>query len=119
MTKNEKTKETKKAKKNNSTPKEKMNLYAIDTIVTFRHKYVIEAKSLEHAYDELIMKESGNDKDYFEEITQKCVGETILDGREISRKEFSNMLESFQDNDEESCSWWLGEDLIRKVNYEK
>lgn len=119
MAKNETTKETKKTKKDNSTPKEKMNLYVVDTIATFRHKYVIEAKSLEHAYDEVTMKDSGNNDDDFEEMTQKFIGESIIDGRAISKKEFNSMLEQLEHNESESCSYWMGDKLIRKINYNR
>ena len=35
-----------------------MPIYLVDTISTFRLRYAIEAKSLEHAYDEIVMNDS-------------------------------------------------------------
>lgn len=99
--------------------KEKQNLYIVDTVVTFRHRYVIEAKNLEHAYDEVTMKDSGNEKDYFEEMTQKFIGETIIDGREITKKEFKLMLERLEHDKDEWCSYWMGDKLIRKIDYNR
>lgn len=99
--------------------KQNTNLYVVDTISTFRHRYIIEAKSLEHAYDEITMRDSGNTDDEFEEMTQKFIGESIIDGREITKKEFNLMLEQLEKDSTESCSYWLGDKLIRKVNYNK
>ena len=95
-----------------------MALYVVDTIVTFRHKYVIEAQSLEHAYDEICMCESGAEEDDFSEVTQRYLGETILDGREIDKVEFDEMLHQLSTDKSENSSYWMGDNLIRKVNYE-
>ena len=97
----------------------KTKLFVVDTLVTFRHRYVIEAESLEHAYDEVVMKDSGNEDDYFEEVTQRCLGEQIIDGREIDKKEFKKMIKSLENDHSENSSHWLGEQLIRKINYGK
>lgn len=99
----------------------KKKLYIVDTICTFRHRYVVEAKSLEHAYDEVTMKESGAEEDYFSEFSQKYLGETIIDGRQIDQKEFDNMISYFHNNNtpEEMSSYWLGDGLIRKIDYKE
>lgn len=89
-----------------------MPLFVIDTISTFRMRHVIEAEELSHAMDEVTMRESGNDADYFEEFSQKYLGETILDGREITREEFERMLQT-----DPNCSHWMGDQLIRKIDY--
>ena len=97
----------------------KKKLYIVDTIVTFRHKYVIEADELEHAYDEVTMRDSGDSADAFEEVTQRYLGETITDGREISKKEFKQLLKTLEKDKDEMSSYWLGKDLIRKIDYDK
>jgi hypothetical protein len=97
----------------------KKKLYLVDTIVTFRHKYVIEADELDHAYDEVTMRESGSNLDSFDEVTQLYLGETITDGREISKKEFKKLLNTLETNNREMSSFWLGKDLIRKINYDR
>jgi hypothetical protein len=97
-------------------PKEK-KLFIVDTISTFRHRYVIEANELEHAFDEVTMIDSGNDADSFESIEQEYMGETILDGREISNKDFKKLLEQMEAKG--TGSHWMGEKLIRKIDYTK
>ncbi len=93
--------------------------YLVDTIVTFRHKYVVEAKSIEHAYDEVTMKDSGNPDDRFDEITQRFLGETISDGREITKNEFDKLLQCLSNDKDEMSSHWLGDNLIRKIDYNR
>jgi len=94
-------------------------LFVVDTIVTFRKKYVIEAESLEHAYDEVCMVDSGADKDYFEPVTSRFLGETIIDGRKISKKKFNKLLAELEHDKKEDSSYWMGEELIRKIDYDR
>lgn len=96
-----------------------MPLFVVDTIVQFRHKYVVEAETLEHAYDEVTMRDSGSDEDYFDEVTQRYLGETITDGREISKAEFDEMMQDLSNDPREMASHWMGDKLIRKIDYEK
>jgi len=100
------------------TPKKesKKKLFIIDTISTFRLRYAIEAESLEHAYDEVTM--NGGD-DFFDELSQKHLGETIIDGREISKDDLKKMTDKLQNNPEELCCGWMGDKLIRKIDYNK
>lgn len=92
-----------------------MPVYIIDTTSTFRMKYAIEAKSAEHALDELTMTEHNRT---FDEITQKWLGEQILDIREVTPREFETLMESLSHNDAEMSSHWMGTELIHKVKYE-
>lgn len=94
-------------------------LYVVDTIVTFRHSYVVEAEELEHAYDEVTMKDSGSADDYFEEVTQLCLGEQICNGREITKKEYKKWLKELEKDKREISSYWMGDKLIRTINYDK
>ena len=93
-----------------------MPLYIIDTIQTFRHRYVIECRSIEHAYDTVAMEEA-------REFSQMHLGEQILSGREITRDEFKRLnaaLEEYGDGTKfqpESGSPWMGEDMIHVVQY--
>lgn len=96
------------------TQKRKTKLFVVDTISTFRQRYVIEAECLEHAYDEVTMRDSGNEADSFEEFSQEWLGETIIDGRKIKMKHFNKMLE-----EDKNCSGWMGEKLIRKIDYDR
>jgi hypothetical protein len=94
-------------------------LFIVDTISTVRHRYVIEADELEHAYDEVVMVDSGHDDDTFEPFSQKYLGQTIIDGRQINEQEFSKMLDEFSVNKDKLCSHWMGNELIRKVDYSR
>lgn len=94
-----------------------MPLFVVDTIVTFRNRYVVEAESLEHAYDEVTMLDSGADEDCFEPFSSKSLPEQILDGKEISNKKFQKMLVELEETEE--GSYWMGDKLIRKINYDR
>ena len=96
-----------------------MPLFLVDTLVQFRHKYVIEAENIEHAYDEVTMRDSGCDEDCFDEVTQRYLGETILDGREITHEQFQNLMQELQKDSHEMSSHWMGDKLIRKIDYER
>lgn len=94
-----------------------MPLFVVETIQTFRHRYVIECKKLSHAYDTVAMNEA-------EEFSQMYLGEQIIAGRQISKKMFdkmNNALEQYGDGTHyqpESGSPWMGEKMIHKVEYE-
>lgn len=94
-------------------------LFLVDTVVTYRMKYVIEADELSHAYDEITMKDSGNIADEFNEVSQRFLGEQISDGREITLPEYHNMLTTLSNDTNESCSCWMGDKMIRKIKYEE
>ena len=94
-----------------------MPLFVVDTISTFRHRYVIECKTLEHAYDTVAMEEAS-------EFSQMHLGEQIVTGREIKRKEFDRMNEALRAHGDgthyqpEQGSPWMGEKMIHKVKYD-
>lgn len=92
-----------------------MPLYVIDTIISYRLKYAIEAQKLEHAMDELVMTEHNRD---FNEITQRCLGEQIIEGREVTRDELHTMMQQFTNDPGELSSYWMGDKLIKTVDYE-
>lgn len=62
-----------------------MPVYHITTINTFRNRYIIEANSLEEAYDLILI-------DQPEELSQVHIDESIVDGRQISESEFKRLL---------------------------
>jgi len=92
-----------------------MPIYIVDTTSTFRMKYAIEARSAEHALDELTMTEHNRT---FDEITQKWLGEQILDVTEVTPHQFEVLMESLSENKDEMSSYWMGNELIHKVPYE-
>jgi len=93
-----------------------MPLFLVETINTYRHRYVIDCEELEHAYDTVVAEEA-------EDFSQMHLGENIITGREITRDEFHRMntaLEKHGDGTRyqpESGSPWMGEKLIHVVNY--
>lgn len=94
-----------------------MPLFVVETIVTFRHRYVVECKELEHAFDTVACQEA-------EEFSQMCLGEQIISGREITHEEFDRMNEALKLHGDgtryqpETGSPWMGEKMIYKVSYE-
>ena len=93
-----------------------MPLFEIDVLVSFRNKYIIEAETLEHAYDELVMTEHNRE---FDEVTQKFLGEQIIEGRETTREGFTEMINRLKDDKDELCSYWMEDKLIHKIDYSK
>ena len=94
-----------------------MPLFVVETIATFRHKYVIECKSLDHAYDTVAMNEAP-------EFSQMYLGEQTVSGREITKAEFDKMVEALKEYGDgtnyqpESGSHWMGDKLIHVVDYD-
>jgi len=91
-----------------------MPIYLVDTISSFRLRYAVEAKSLEHAMDEIVMNEANHQ---FDDLTQKHLGEQIVDGREVTKEEFDKYVVGLKDDMAEMSSHWMGEKMIHKVNY--
>lgn len=93
-----------------------MPLYVVDTIRTFRARYVIDCKELGHAFDTVAMEEA-------EEFSQMYLGEQIVTGRKIGNKKFAKMnkaLEFYGDGTEyqpELGSPWMDDKMIHKVEY--
>ena len=87
-----------------------MPIFEVNTVSLFRHKYVIEAKNLEHAYDTVLI-------DNPEALTQKYLDETIIDGRKIGRKEFDTLCQESMKDSREWSNAHLGTKIIHKVNY--
>lgn len=92
-----------------------MPIFLIDTLSTFRMKYAIRAETLEHAMDELVMTEHSRD---FDEVTQRWLGEQIIEGREVTIEQLNAQMELFKQDKDESCSYWMGDKLIHEVDYE-
>jgi hypothetical protein len=87
-----------------------MPLFEVSTVSLFRHKYVIEAKNLEHAYDTVLI-------DHPEYLTQKYLDENIIDGRKIDRKEFERICDESLNDSAELSNAHLGTQIIHKVEY--
>jgi hypothetical protein len=87
-----------------------MPLFEVSTVSLFRHKYVIEAENLEHAYDTVLIHHP-------EYLTQKYLDENIIDGRKIDRKEFERICNESMKDDSELSNGHLGTRIIHKVDY--
>lgn len=92
-------------------------LFIVDTISTLRYRYVIEANTLEDAYDEVCMVDSGHPADEFSEVSYRQLGTAISDGREITELDFNILLKQLSADKSETSSHWLGDKLIRKIDY--
>lgn len=94
-----------------------MPLFVVETIQTFRHRYVIDCNNAGDALDTVTMQEA-------EEFSQMSLGEQIISAKEITEEEFDRMneaLKEYGDGTEyqpESGSPWLGRKLIHKVDYD-
>jgi hypothetical protein len=91
-----------------------MPIFIVNTISTFHFRYAIEAESLEHAYDAVTMRGCGKPEEDFNEFSQNWLGETIVDGREIKKKDFDKLIK-----EDKNCCHWMGETLIHKIDYSK
>ena len=94
-----------------------MPLFVVETIQTFRIKYVVDCHSVEHALDTIAMNEA-------DEFSQMSLGEQIIRGYEITPDQFDKMnkamVEGYGDGalyQPESGSPWMGEKMIHKVVY--
>jgi hypothetical protein len=93
-----------------------MPLFEVDVLVSFRNKYIIEAESVEHAFDEMVMTEHDRN---FDELSQKFLGEQIIEGREITRESLTRLVERLKSDKGEMCSYWMEDKLIHKIDYTK
>lgn len=86
-----------------------MPKYLVETISYFRHRYVIECDSAEHAKDTVTMNEA-------EEMSQLHIDESITSCREIDDTEYLRIFN--EDND--YLRDWSDEEkfkFVHKVDY--
>jgi hypothetical protein len=83
-----------------------MPLYEINTVSTYRHKYMVEAKELNDAYDIL---RAGN----VDEISTRYLTEVITDGREITNAQSETIMDRLEDDDEEDCVRNMRDNIYR------
>ena len=91
-------------------------LYLVETMVTYRMRYVVEARSEEHALDEVTMNTSGIYNEDWREFSQCALPEQIFSSREITTEEYLNLFN--KDND--YLVPWTDEqklDYINKIDY--
>ena len=84
-------------------------LYLVEVMSTFRMRYIVEARSEEHALDEVTMEESNTE---FEEFSQEHIGTHIFGSRELTKEQY---LELF-DKDNHYLKDWSIEQKKRFIN---
>lgn len=92
-----------------------MPIFQIITINSFRNRYVIEASSIEEAYDSILI-------DKPEELSQIHIDESAIDGKQISRSEFKKLLIQVQNetnNQQGMDNAHMGEKIIHRVKFSK
>jgi hypothetical protein len=93
-----------------------MPLFVVETIRMYRHRYVIEGKELDHAFDAVVCDEA-------QEFSQMHLGENIVTGREITYEKFHHMSAALEKHGDgtsyqpESGSPWMGEKMIHVIDY--
>lgn len=93
-----------------------MPLYVVETIRTFRIRYIIEGQARDHAFDTVVCEEA-------EEFSQMYLGEQIVTGRQITKEEFEAMNKALESNGDgteyqpETGSPWMGDKMIHKIQY--
>lgn len=70
--------------------KNKLKVFAVETVVTFRNVYFVEAESAEHAKDFVVMNECTGEATYF----QNCLGEQISDAYEVDNATMLRLLQN-------------------------
>ena len=90
-------------------------LYLIETVSMFRMRYVVEAKSEEHAMDEVTMHASGGEHELVE-FSQHHIDEVISSGRELTKDQF---IELFDKDNDYLKSWKKKQkfEFINKIDY--
>ena len=96
--------------------REEMDYYLVESISLYRMRYVVKAKSAEHATDEVVMKLS--DVENFKEFSQHHIDEPISSVRKLTREQVLELCD--QDND--YLKSWSDElkleRLTNTINYE-
>jgi len=79
----------------------------------FRHRYVIEASSIEEAYDSILI-------DKPEELSQTHIDESVIEGKQISKTDFKKLLKqvaSESDKQKGMDNSHMGEKIIHRVRF--
>ena len=74
-----------------------MPLYEINTVSTYRHKYMVDAANINDAYDAL---RGGN----VDELSTRYLTEVITDGREITNAQAETIMDRLENDDDEDCA---------------
>jgi hypothetical protein len=92
---------------------EEKKLYVVDVMSTFRMRYVVEAKREDHAWDEVVVRESDTE---FKEFSQHHIGTHIFSSREVNKEQYLKLF----DEDNSYLAKWTDEqkfNMINKIDY--
>lgn len=84
-------------------------MYLVEVMSTFRMRYVVEARSEEHALDEVVCRESDTE---FEEFSQEHIGTHIFGSRELTEEQYFELF----DKDNAYLKAWTVEQKKRFIN---
>lgn len=90
-----------------------MPVFQITTVNSFRNRYVIEADSIEEAYDSILI-------DKPEELSQIHLDESIIEGKQISKTEFQKLLKQVvyeSDKQGGMDNAHMGDKIIHRVRF--
>jgi len=87
-----------------------LNYYVVDVLSTFRNRYVIKAKCLDDALDEVVFNEHDPE---FNEFSQKHIGTQVFDARQIA---YADILELSKKDNDYLSSWTEAEVVERLTN---
>ena len=85
-------------------------LYVVDVMTTFRMRYVVKARSEEHALDEVVCNEHDTE---FKEFSQEHIGTHIFSSREVDTKEYLELFEK----DNYYLKSWTNEQKFVMINH--
>lgn len=86
-----------------------MKKYLVETVNIYRMRYVIEAKTEEHAMDEVVMKMDSTD---LQEFSQLHIGEEITSVRKLSTKQYLKLF----DKDNDYLKEWVDDSKLQFIN---
>lgn len=89
---------------------ENLNYYVVDILNTFRNRYVIKAKCLDDAMDEVVFNEYDPE---FNEFSQKHLGTQVFAAHQI---EYADILELSKKDNDYLNSWTEAEVIERLTN---
>lgn len=88
-----------------------MPMFIVNTIISYRVKYAVEAPSADDARTILTDHEG-----LLHELTQRCLGEVVTDVTETSKEDIITYLQYLKEDKDEMSSYWMDEKLINRVS---
>ena len=86
--------------------------YLVETLITYRMRYVVSCKSEEHAMDTVAMEEAP-------EFSQLCLGEQVIGARRIEHDELLTMCDAENDYAKTWTTEHKYKTFVHEVDYSK